>query len=85
LLQPNQSWRLQPPNSFDSGAATVDGDEDLSVSVLHELNSPYTLGAYAGIGQARIGALIPMVRRNVNGWFGITSGDVVGSQQAIHR
>lgn len=66
-ISPSGSTSFQAPINFD-GAAVIMGSEDISVSVLHEHGSPYTIDGYAGVENPTATTYVPILHKNNNGW-----------------
>lgn len=66
-LASNAVWSVTPPSGF-WGSAVVDGNEDLSVAVVHERSSPNEVATYTGIGAGESDIHVPILQRNNSGW-----------------
>lgn len=66
-LAGNAVWDVTPPSGF-WGSAVIDGNEDLSVVVVHERSSPNVVATYTGIGTGDSDIHVPLLHRNHSGW-----------------
>ncbi len=68
-LKPNGVVEFKPSSSFLYGSALVVASQDISVSVIQELNNGSVNAAYTGVRRPTREVHVPLLHRNNSGWY----------------